>query len=320
MERWKTLLLGIAAGVAYAFISMVLVQASHRTVSLGYVFALPLLMGAIPVLFSTKDQLNNYLYYLLLPWVTVMTFFYLSFISAFEGMICLVVIVGPFLLLGSLGAFIFRLVRLRQKGDTSKKLYVSLLLPFALIAFEAQLLPQTYYGTVETAVIIKADKTSVWEQIKEVKEIQPHEIAPHLVHLMGVPKPISAQLNQESVGGVRSIRWEKGIHFKEVITNWDRGKGFAYDIIINPDNIPPNTLDEHVMIGGQYFDVIRGSYRIESLSPTTQKVILTSTYRISTTLNFYGKFWADYIFNDFHEVILKVIRNRSEQHRLAVIP
>lgn len=318
MKRWKTLLIGLVAGVAYAFVCMLLVQASHRTVSLGYVFALPLVMGAIPVLFSTRAQLKNYLQYLLLPWVTVLTFFYLSFITAFEGMICLVLIVGPFLILGSLGAFVFRLIRLRQKGDTSKKLYASLLLPFALLVFESQLMPQTYYGTVSTAIMIEADKATVWENIKNVKGIKSSEITPRLVHLMGVPKPISAELDREAVGGVRSIRWEKGIRFKEVVTRWDEGEGFQYDILINPDNIPPNTLDEHVMIGGAYFDVVRGSYRIETLGPTTQRVTLSSTYRISTTLNFYGKFWSDYVFDDFHQVILHVIRTRSENNPGAI--
>lgn len=312
MKKLKTLLVGIGIGVMYAFLTMLIVQGSHKTVSIGYVFALPLILGAIPVIFSTKAQLKSYLTYLILPWVSVLTFFYLSFISGFEGIICLVIIVGPFLVLGSLGAFIFRLVKLNSNGDNSKRLYISLTIPLLIVAIESFVVPKDYYGTVVTKTIIYTDKETVWKNIKNVEHIEKDEIQPHFIHKIGIPEPLNGELDFEGVGATRSITWEKGLKFKEQITKWNEGKGFEYDIIINPDDIPPNTLDEHVMIGGKYFDAIKGSYAIKSINESTQEVVLTSTYRITSTVNFYGKYWTDFIFEDFHQMILEVVKGRCE--------
>ncbi len=312
MKRIKTLLIGIGLGVIYAFITMLIVQSSHKTVSIGYVFVLPLILGALPVILSTKAQLKNYLTYLLAPWVSVLTFFYLSFITGFEGIICLVIIVGPFIVIGSLGAFIYRFIKLQSHEDNSKKLYISLAILLLVLGVESLTTPIDYYGTVSTSVIINSSKEAVWANIKNVKSINENEIKPHFIHQIGIPKPINGELDFEGIGATRSITWEKGLKFKEVITKWDEGNRFEYNIVINPNDIPPNTLDEHVMIGGRYFDAIKGRYVIEEINENTIKLTLASTYRITSTVNFYGKYWADFIFADFHQMILEVVKGRSE--------
>jgi len=145
-----------------------------------------------------------------------------------------------------------------------------------------------------------------------VKDIHPKEIGRHFIHFIGVPKPLNGELEEEKIGGIRKITWEKGIQFEEKITEWKEGYGFSYDINVNPNSIPPKTLDEHVMIGGKYFDVLKGSYTIEKIDGTNFKITLTCTYRVTTNLNMYSKIWADFILNDFNEMILEVIKNRCE--------
>jgi hypothetical protein len=312
ISRLLTLIIGVSAGIIYAFLAMLLVTASHENVSVTYIFILPIILGAIPVIFSTKEQLQSYKTYLLIPWVVVMTFCFLCFVSGFEGMICLVIIVGPFVLLGSLGAFIFRLIKLRQQKNGTK-LYASLLIPFLFLLIESNIQPSDQFYTVKTTIEINADKSIVWENIKNVKNIQSTEIKPHFVHIIGIPKPTNGQLDKEEVGGVRSITWEKGIKFEETIKTWNNGNGFTYDINVDPKSILPTTLDEHVMIGGKYFDVIEGSYTIYKISSLKSLVTLTCTYRVTTNLNFYSKLWADYILDDFNEMILEVIKKRSEE-------
>ncbi|UPL50752.1 hypothetical protein [Hymenobacter sublimis] len=312
-SRSRTLLIGLVAGVVYAFLIMLIVNSQHRNVSLAYIFVLPITLGAIPVLFTTKEQLQLYKTDLLTPWAITITFFFLCFIEGFEGMICLVVIVGPFILLGSLGAFIYRFIKLKKNGSNNM-LYVSLLMPLLVLFIESNMKLVNQVNTVETKMIINADRVTVWENIKNVRNIQSNEVTPHFVHLIGVPKPLDGQLNKEGVGGIRSITWERGIKFSEVIKKWDDGNGFSYDINVNSKSVPPTTLDEHVMIGGKYFDVLAGSYRIEELRPNQSIVYLTCTYRVTTNLNLYSKMWADFILDDFNQMILEVIKQRSEAH------
>jgi hypothetical protein len=311
-SRFRTLLIGLIAGIAYAFVTMMVMTYMHKNVSISYIFLLPIIMGAIPVLFSTKEQLQSYWKYLLMPWGITLSFFLLCVLTKFDGMICLIIIVAPFLALGTLGAFVFRLITLHTSTKKTP-LYFSLLIPFLFLLFETNMQTTDQFYTVQTQITINANKSKVWENIKNVKDIQLAEIQTHFVHIMGVPKPLNGELNEEGIGGIRKIVWEKGIKFQERIKTWDEGNSFNYDIDVDPESIPPQTLDDHVMIGGRYFDVVAGGYVIDSISPTKNKVILNCTYRITTNLNFYAKWWADFILNDFNEMILEVIKKRSEK-------
>ena len=310
-SRLATLVIGLSAGVAYAFVAMLLITAKHRNVSITYIFALPVILGAIPVLLSTKEQLKSYKTYLLMPWGITMTFFFLCYIMRFDGMICLVVIVAPFLLFGTLSAFIYRLMKLKARGNGTK-LYVSLLLPLLVFGIEENVEPTTEFHTVVTTIEVNSDRSNTWKNIKNIESIQNGEIETHFVHVIGVPKPLNGVLDIEGVGGVRNITWEKGIKFEEKIKTWNEGYGFSYDINVDPKSIPPTTLDEHVMIGGKYFDVVAGSYNIIPQTKNKCLVKLSCTYRITTTLNFYSKIWADFILDDFNSMILEVVKGRSE--------
>jgi hypothetical protein len=93
-SKLRTLLIGLIVGVAYAFVSMLIVAKTNEEVSVSYIFVLPVVLGAIPVLFSTKEQLKSYWTYILMPWGITFSFFVLSFVSGFEGLICLVIIVA----------------------------------------------------------------------------------------------------------------------------------------------------------------------------------------------------------------------------------
>jgi hypothetical protein len=310
-SRLKTLLIGLTTGIAYAFLSMLIITHFNKNVSISYIFILPIILGAIPVLFSTKEQLSAYKTYLILPWAITFAFFALSIAAGFEGMICLAIIVAPFLLLGTLGALIFRLIKLRSEGKGTR-LYASLLMPVLILGVESNFQATNQLHTVSTTIEISADRSKIWDNLKNVKNIQPGEIKPHFVHLIGIPKPLNGELDHEGLNGTRRITWAKGIKFEEKITSWEESTGFTYDINIDPTSVPPTTLDEHVMIGGKYFDVLNGSYKIEPLSKAKSKVTLTCTYRVTTNLNFYSKLWADFILDDFNQMILEVIQKRSE--------
>ena len=311
-SRLITLFIGLLGGVVYAFIVMLLITAAHRNVSITYIFSLPIILGAIPVLFSTKEQLKSYKSYLLMPWGITLTFFFLCYIMRFDGMICLIVIVAPFLVLGTLGAFLYRLFKLKLKGKGTS-LYASLLLPLIVFMIEENIQPTNEFHTVLSTIEVESDRSNVWKNIKNVESIESEEIETHFVHVIGIPKPLNGALDKEGVGGVRSIVWEKGIKFEEKIRTWNEGYGFSYDINVDPKSIPPTTLDEHVMIGGKYFDTVAGSYEIIPKGSNKCLVELSCTYRITTNFNFYSKVWADYIIDDFNTMILEVVRKRSEQ-------
>jgi hypothetical protein len=76
-------------------------------------------------------------------------------------------------------------------------------------------------------------------------------------------------------------------------------------------------LDMHIVIGDQYFDVTEGRYMLRSIENGDTIVTLSTTYRMSTRVNFYGRLWANFVLNDFHQVVLEIIGKRAE-HDLGV--
>jgi hypothetical protein len=86
----------------------------------------------------------------------------------------------------------------------------------------------------------------------------------------------------------------------------------SFSIKSDPSSVPLTTLDEHVMVGGRYFDVLRGTYEIVELSETSSLLKLSSEVKISTRFNFYAGFWAKFLMSDIQNTILDVIKLRAE--------
>ena len=85
-----------------------------------------------------------------------------------------------------------------------------------------------------------------------------------------------------------------------------------FSIKANPHEIPSATLDEHVVIGGEFFDVLNGTYELEKLGVNKYRLHLYSHFQLTTTFNFYAGIWAKWIMKDIQNNILLVIKKRAE--------
>jgi len=65
-------------------------------------------------------------------------------------------------------------------------------------------------------------------------------------------------------------------------------------------------------VGGPYFDVLEGTYRIERLNDRQVLLHLSSKHRLSTRFNFYAGLWTDFIMRDIQRNILRIIKRRCE--------
>jgi hypothetical protein len=153
----------------------------------------------------------------------------------------------------------------------------------------------------------------VWREIVSVRTITPEEQRPALFTTLGFPRPLSATLSRDGVGGVRLARFERGILFVETVTEWEPDARLKFTIAAQTDSIPPSTLDDHVTIGGPYFDVLSGEYRIEPAANGGVRLHLRSELRVSTTFNLYASLWADAVMRSIQDNILGVIQRRSVQ-------
>ena len=72
------------------------------------------------------------------------------------------------------------------------------------------------------------------------------------------------------------------------------------------------TLDQHVTVGGEYFDVLDGTYEIVPVAPGEVELRLWSTHRLSTHFNSYAALWTDFVMRQIQGNILQVVRDRAE--------
>ena len=123
---------------------------------------------------------------------------------------------------------------------------------------------------------------------------------------------MEATLTHEGVGGVRQASFTGNVLFIETVDVWEPEKRLVFSIKADADHIPDTSLDAHVKVGGQYFDVLRGEYRIEPLADGKIRLHLSSEHRITTDFNWYSKWWTDAIMSEIQSSILQVIKKRCE--------
>jgi hypothetical protein len=186
------------------------------------------------------------------------------------------------------------------------------ILPLLVAGLEALLGPPERIERNVTEITVDASVSQVWQHVVQVPEIQLHEWHGALYTTIGFPRPLSATLNRPGVGGVRRATFAGGVLFLEEVTAWDPERRIAFTIDAQTDSIPPRTLDPHVTIGGEYFDVLDGEYVLEPINGRRTKVILTSTHRVSTTLNVYTAWWARTVMQSIQRSILDVVKLRAE--------
>lgn len=133
-----------------------------------------------------------------------------------------------------------------------------------------------------------------------------------LTKSLGFPRPVKAELNYLGVGAYREAIFTNGLVFHETVTDYEDKKKMVFTIKANPHEIPSTTMDEHVVIGGNYFDVLNGTYELEKLDDNTYRLHLYSHFKLTTTFNFYASWWAKWIMKDIQNNILQVEKQRAE--------
>jgi hypothetical protein len=309
MKKHAAILAGPLLGILYGAFARLSVDGQgplFLPVTYGFIFFVPLAMGYLSVRGFARPRWWQTTF---VPWITWILAVALACVVGWEGAICVVMAAPVGLVLASIGGWCAILVRRWfPKGAA-----VVLVLPFVLMPLESEWQPPARVRSVESTIDIAAPRARVWEQIREVPPIRPDEHGTTLFNRIGFPRPIEARLYGEGVGAVRHATFEGGVLFVERITAWEEGRRLAFSIRADTTNIPATTLDEHVTIGGRYFDVLDGEYRLEDLPSGGTRVYLTSHHRLTTTMEPYAGLWTDAIMQSIQARILEVIRHRCEE-------
>jgi hypothetical protein len=245
-----------------------------------------------------------------LPWGSVFITMAVSLAVEWEGAICIIFAAPIMLISATIGGSLAKVLSKRRIHPVPGR-FSAFTIPLLVILVESHFAAPIQIRSVETDLLIRAPAAVVWDNIRSVRAINSSELPDSWVTRIGFPAPVAATLSHDGVGGVRQASFAGGLVFTETINRWVPQSDLRFSIHANTDSIPPTTLDEHVTIGGAFFDVLDGEYRLEQ-RPDGILLHLTSPERLSTHFNPYAGAWTDAVMRSIQSQILVVIRKRCE--------
>jgi hypothetical protein len=315
MKTPHPVLLAIGIGLAYSLTARFILGeefVSHNgLLSIAFLLLTPMALGAVTAHYSPEAKGWQ------LVWQpTYVTFMFLvtTFLFHLEGLICLIIIGPVFFGAGILGANLYVIFTkpAQKKRDKTLILAAFALLPFIAAPLENQFNNPDDFRRVENTIEINAPAAVVWQHIIRVAPIQAQDLGHSLIDDIGFPRPVEATLTHEGVGGVRHATFERGVEFIETVDEWVPLRRLSFSIVPNTATIPPTTFDEHVIVGGRFFDVLRGTYELQPAGPGRTRLVLHSRQRLSTHLNWYAGLWTGYVMSEIQGRILAVLKRRCE--------
>ncbi|MBX2978818.1 MAG: hypothetical protein KF905_05945 [Flavobacteriales bacterium] len=279
--------------------------------SITFLFLVPTVVGFLTVHFSRRERVQRITYSILAPWLPICLFMLITLGFSIEGWACWLMVLPLFLVAASIGGLLARRFKLRTTSERLQ-LSIAVLIPFMIGPLESFIgtIPGTYEA--RTSIDIHAPAELIWMNVTRVKLIPEELDSGHLTRLLGFPRPLRAELDTLAVGGYREAVFTNGLVFHETVSDYIHEERMVFHIEARPHEIPSTTLDEHVVVGGNYFDVLQGTYELEQLGEQKFRLHLYSTFEMNTTFNFYASWWARWIMKDIQNNILRVQKIRSE--------
>jgi hypothetical protein len=279
--------------------------------SISFLFCLPTIMGILTLYFSSVEGAQKISNQIFLPWIPIFAFFIITLIIKIEGWACWIMVLPLFLFAASIGGFIGAYLKNRKKNNN---LYVSAFALIPLLISPIEHIIGSFPGTYKayTYIDINATAEKIWNNVTRVREISPAQDKGWFTQFMGFPRPVRAELNYNGVGASREAIFTNGLVFHETVSEYIEQKKMVFSIKANPYEIPSTTMDEHILIGGEYFDVLNGTYELEKLTEKTYRLHLYSHFKMTTTFNFYASLWGKWIMQDIQNNILQVEKQRAE--------
>lgn len=283
-----------------------------KIVSTAFLVLCPFSVGAVAVLWRAGQQAVPVSEQVKVSTLAILLFMVAMFASFLEGLICVVLVAPVFLVAAMVGGLLAGLLHNHFRVNKSG-IPAFALLPVLVAPLENMLPPAQSIQSVTNTIHIAAPPRQVFNHLADVRDIRPDELGFTFVHLIGLPRPVAAEMNCKAVGCARTSRWEKNVWFQEVITEWSAPSAMRYRFVIPPGGIPREALDRHVEIGGEYFDLIDGAYELKPSADGGTELSLTTRFVNKSQLKLYGDLWGRMVLKDFHRSILGLMKARSEQ-------
>ncbi|NRR33531.1 SRPBCC domain-containing protein [Oxalobacteraceae bacterium] len=271
----------------------------------------PLAVGAITVYVAELSARRSWGYYMVAGMLANCLFIAATMVIMIEGLICAILILPLFSVYGGLGGLLMGAICRGTNWPKKPAVYSFALMPLLLGVLIPDGAGEPFLAVIERTLVVNAEAPVIWRQLLDTRGIQEAELGQAWMYRIGVPMPISGVTRSTPEGLVRDIRMGKGIHFSQHSTQWKLNRYVRWTYRFDENSFPPGALDDHVKIGGQYFDVIDTEYVLTPAGTHSTALTVRMHYRVSTQFNWYAKILASGLIGNFEEAILRFYKGRS---------
>lgn len=275
----------------------------------SFIYLSPLLVGAVTVYFAETVKRRSWGYYMWAASLANILFVVGTLLIMIEGWICAILIIPVFMMMGMVGGLIMGAV-CRLTNWPTHTVYSLAMMPLVFGFLETDVALPTRIATVERSVVINAAPEVVWRHLNYTPHIDAKE-ADAWIYRIGAPLPQTGITDEAAQGRVRTVTMSKGVRFEQRVVEWEENRRARWLYRFDKNSFPPGSLDEHVVIGGHYFDMQEGEFTLTPQGEGTQ-LSMRIRYRLSTQFNWYAGPLARALMGNLEETVLEFYRRHSE--------
>ena len=308
-----------AIAAAWGVLSYLLVdwvRPDTGLVSVSFAVVQPAAICAFIACMADPRSTRRLGFYMLVPVISAVGMVAIAVAVLAEGAICIAMYAPLWIMFGMAGTALAYRLRPRaiapEDYGATFNAWGLLALPLVVMPVEASLPVPVDRYTVSNEIIIDAPAAAIWPLMRGMGQVGADEGRWTLSQsLLGLPRPKSAFLVEEGLGATRLARWQRGVAFREVVTEWqpDRRIGWRFDFA---GSTGWDITDPHLRPDGPYLRIERGGYTLTPLPDGRQLLRLATRYTAQTHFNRYAAQWGKLFLGDVQDNVLAIIRDRAE--------
>lgn len=307
-HRVRSALLGIVVSVVIS-ISMLLISVyTFSDYGVALFLGTPILIGTVSAFLYNRPHPRDLATSLLVAEVAIFLSGAAVLLLAFEGIICLVMLLPVASAMGLLGGLIGYAV-----ATVTPSRVTALVVPIALLTMfggaEHAFRPTPEYEVV-SAVEINAPPEQVWPHVVGFSNLPP---PPNWYFQLGIAYPKRATIDGRGVGAIRRCEFSTG-SFVEPITVWDEPHRLAFDVQSQPPPMHELSPYRHVHpphLDG-YLRCQRGEFRLIELPNGRTRLEGSTWYEFEMYPQDYWTLWSDLCIHRIHLRVLNHVKQLSE--------
>ena len=268
----------------------------------------PIVMGATSAYIYNRPYTRSVFSSIMVAELSIFLSGLILLLFAFEGIICLVMLLPIAGVMAILGALIGVMIATLQPQRTMTLLIPLSLLP-VLAGAENAIRDLPEYEVL-TTIEIEAPPQRVWPNVVGFSDL---DDPPSWYFQLGIAYPKRATIVGSGVGAVRHCEFSTGA-FVEPITLWDQPKRLAFDVQSQPPPMHELSPYRHVHpphLDG-YLRCKRGEFRLIDIGNGRTRLEGRTWYQYEIFPQSYWTLWTDMLIHRIHQRVLSHIKKLSE--------